>query len=195
MKWTSPPSSYRYCTFFVSVCTRGNFSPARNVRSTTAPESRPFSFVRTNAPPLPGFTCWKSTMRHGWPSSSMCMPFLNWFVLTVSATAQDGSDLRLPCGQDLPCSFSVFHRNDHLQRHVPNDRRSHTGRRNERRRRLDAVALDSVRTELITGLRTFDRAPNGQDGLDIHELSDLDEILPEPGQVLDPVRLDAHFVL
>src|SRR5215212_6212470 len=73
---------------FVSVRTRGNFSPARNVRSTTAPLSRPLSFVRTNAPPLPGFTCWNSTMRQKPPSSSMCIPFLNWFVLTVSAMAR-----------------------------------------------------------------------------------------------------------
>src|SRR5919206_5183353 len=65
---------------------RGNFSPARKVRSTTAPLSRLFTFVRTNAPPLPGFTCWKSTIRQAPPSSSMCMPFLNWFVLTCSAT-------------------------------------------------------------------------------------------------------------
>src|ERR671935_2566659 len=74
--------------FFVSVRTRANFSPARNVRSTTAPESSAFSFVRTNAPPLPGFTCWNSTIRQTPPSSSMCIPFLNWFVLTCSATAQ-----------------------------------------------------------------------------------------------------------
>jgi hypothetical protein len=53
--------------------------------STTAPVSSAFSFVRTNAPPLPGFTCWNSTMRHTVPSSSMCIPFRNWFVLTVSA--------------------------------------------------------------------------------------------------------------
>src|SRR5919202_6564727 len=86
MKCASLPSSYRYWTFFVSVNTRGNFSPARNVLSTTEPESRLFSFVRTKAPPLPGFTCWNSTMRQTPPSSSMCMPFLNWFVLTVSAT-------------------------------------------------------------------------------------------------------------
>src|SRR5438045_4317170 len=72
---------------FVSVRTRENFSPARNVRSTTAPLSRAFSFVRTNAPPLPGLTCWNSTIRQTPPSSSMCMPFLNWFVLTVSAIA------------------------------------------------------------------------------------------------------------
>src|SRR5438132_12625466 len=72
---------------FVSVRTRGNFSPARNVRSTTAPLSSPLSFVRTNAPPFPGLTCWNSTMRQTSPSSSMCIPFLNWLVLTVSAIA------------------------------------------------------------------------------------------------------------
>src|SRR3954463_16544067 len=75
---------------FVSVRTRENFSPARNVRSTTAPLSSPFSLVRTNAPPLPGFTCWKSTIRHTLPSSSMCIPFLKLFVSTVSATKPRG---------------------------------------------------------------------------------------------------------
>src|SRR4051794_3452359 len=64
---------------------RGNFSPARNVRSMTAPDSNAFSRVRTNAPPLPGFTCWNSTIRKTVPSTSMCMPFLNWLVETISA--------------------------------------------------------------------------------------------------------------
>src|ERR687888_524635 len=87
MKTTSSPESYRYCTSFTSVCTRGNFSPARNVLSTTAPESRLRSRERTKAPPFPGFTCWNSRMRQTEPSISMCIPFLNWFVLTVSAIA------------------------------------------------------------------------------------------------------------
>src|SRR5690348_6968757 len=64
---------------------RGNFSPARKVRSITAPDSKAFSRVRTNAPPLPGFTCWNSTIRKTVPSTSMCMPFLNWLVDTISA--------------------------------------------------------------------------------------------------------------
>src|SRR3954462_3857912 len=68
--------------FLFSVKTRSNFSPARNVLSTTDPESIDFIFVRTNAPPLPGFTCWNSTMRQVWPSSSMCMPLRNSFVET-----------------------------------------------------------------------------------------------------------------
>src|SRR5438093_5080177 len=91
MKCASVPSSYRNCRFLTSVCTREKRSPARKVRSTTAPEPSAFSFVRTNAPPFPGFTCWNSTMRQGWPSSSMCMPFLNWFVETCSATAAECS--------------------------------------------------------------------------------------------------------
>ena len=70
------------------MCTRGIVSPARNVRSTTLPRSTALSFVRTNAPPLPGLTCWNSTMRQTTPSTSTCMPFLNWFVLIVSAIAR-----------------------------------------------------------------------------------------------------------
>src|SRR5438477_6914399 len=71
--------------FFVSVRMRLNFSPARNVLSTTDPADSDFSFVRTNAPPLPGLTCWNSTMRQVWPSTSMCMPLRNWLVETTSA--------------------------------------------------------------------------------------------------------------
>src|SRR5688500_14771961 len=73
---------------------RENLSPARNVFSTTAPEFRFLSFVRTNAPPLPGLTCWNSTIRHTEPSISMCIPFRNWFVLTVSATRRPSLDDR-----------------------------------------------------------------------------------------------------
>src|SRR4051794_2440173 len=96
MKCASLPSSYRNWTFFTSVCTRGNFSPARKVSSITAPDSRFLSFVRTNAPPLPGFTCWKSMIRHTVPRCSMCIPFLNWFVLTISAMTAGGYLLLLP---------------------------------------------------------------------------------------------------
>ena len=34
--------------------------PALKVLSTTLPDSTFFSLVRTNAPPLPGLTCWNS---------------------------------------------------------------------------------------------------------------------------------------
>ena len=76
--------------FFVSVRTRSNFSPARKVRSTTAPLSIDFSFVRTKAPPLPGFTCWNSTIRQFCPSSAMCMPLRKLLVETTSAIGAPG---------------------------------------------------------------------------------------------------------
>src|SRR5438270_6391942 len=82
--------------FFCSVRTRGNFSPALNVLSTTEPLVSDLSFVRTNAPPFPGLTCWNSTIRHVWPSSSMCIPLRNWFVETTSAIG--GGGYRRPKG-------------------------------------------------------------------------------------------------
>src|SRR5918999_462580 len=85
MKWASLPSAYRNCMRRVSVRTGRNFSPARNVLSITAPSSTRLSLVRTKAPPLPGFTCWNSTMRKTVPSTSTCIPFLNWLVLTMRA--------------------------------------------------------------------------------------------------------------
>src|SRR5215207_6212582 len=45
----------------LSMTASGTFSSARNVRSSTAPPATFLSLVRTNAPPLPGFTCWNST--------------------------------------------------------------------------------------------------------------------------------------
>ncbi len=66
----------------VSVRTGRNFSPARKVRSMTAPSPMRLSLVRTKAPPLPGLTCWNSTSLKTVPSISTCMPFLNWLVLT-----------------------------------------------------------------------------------------------------------------
>src|SRR5262249_61733998 len=41
-----------------------------------------FNLVRTNAPPLPGLTCWKSTMLYGSPSNSILRAFLNSAVDT-----------------------------------------------------------------------------------------------------------------
>src|SRR6478609_8152251 len=102
--------------FFCSVRTRGNFSPARNVLSTTEPLVSPFNFVRTNAPPLPGLTCWNSTIRHVWPSSSMCIPLRNWLVETTSATAPEGSERPLP---DL--DQVLRERGQHLDAVLPHD--------------------------------------------------------------------------
>src|SRR5665647_777344 len=68
---------------FISMRTSSSFSPARNVMSTTRPLLSSLSFVLTNAPPLPGFTCWKSTMIHILLSYMMHMPVLKLFVVTA----------------------------------------------------------------------------------------------------------------
>src|SRR3954464_12760948 len=83
MKWASVPSAYRNCILRASVRTARNFSPARNVRSMTLPSDARRSFERTNAPPLPGLTCWNSRILKTVPSTSMWLPFLNWFVEMV----------------------------------------------------------------------------------------------------------------
>ena len=41
--------------------------------------------MRTNAPPLPGLTCWNSRILKTVPSTSMWLPFLNWLVLIIGA--------------------------------------------------------------------------------------------------------------
>src|SRR5665648_709501 len=51
--------------------------------STTRPLLSSLSLVRTNAPPLPGFTCWNSTMIHILLSYMMHMPFLKFAVVTA----------------------------------------------------------------------------------------------------------------
>ena len=52
----------------LSTLAVSTFRPALNVWSTTLPDSTFFSLVRTNAPPLPGLTCWNSMTFHSWPS-------------------------------------------------------------------------------------------------------------------------------
>src|SRR5260221_2143001 len=49
-------------------------SPARKRVSTTLPDFRLFSFARTNARQLPGFTCWNSTTVHNSPSMRIVRP-------------------------------------------------------------------------------------------------------------------------
>src|SRR5690349_16025218 len=55
--------------------------PALKVLSTTLPVSTFFSVVRTNAPPLPGFTCWNAVTDHSWPSRFSTSTFLSSFVV------------------------------------------------------------------------------------------------------------------
>src|SRR5215210_7042640 len=98
MKCASAPSAYRNCILRASVRTGRNFSPARKVRSITAPSAARRSFVRTNAPPLPGLTCWNSRILKTVPSTSMWLPFLNWLVEIIRHKASRIADTRRMTG-------------------------------------------------------------------------------------------------
>src|SRR6478735_2638951 len=65
------------------------FSSARNVRSMTEPVRTFLSLVRTNAPPLPGFTCWNSTTWTRPSGRSSAMPFLRSLVEMLMTCSQD----------------------------------------------------------------------------------------------------------
>src|SRR5579875_1379225 len=83
MKTKSLPSLYRNVIARLSTFAVSTLVPALNVRSTTLPDSTFFSVVRTNAPPLPGLTCWNSTTAHSWPSMLSTMPFLRSLVVAT----------------------------------------------------------------------------------------------------------------
>src|SRR5215469_6973043 len=83
MNTKSSPSRYRYCISRRSTLACSTRTPALKVRSMTLPDSTFFSLVRTNAPPLPGLTCWKSTTFQSWPSMLRVMPFLRSLVVAT----------------------------------------------------------------------------------------------------------------
>src|SRR5436190_21941133 len=70
---------------FRSTMANPTFTPALNVRSSTASVFRFRSLVRTNAPPLPCFTCWNSTTWNRVPSWSRVIPLLRSLVETLIA--------------------------------------------------------------------------------------------------------------
>src|SRR6187549_1304749 len=75
MNTYSPPSLYRNCMSWRSTIACSTLMPALNVLSITAPLRTLRIFVRTNAPPLPGLTCWNSTTWNRLLSSSRVIPF------------------------------------------------------------------------------------------------------------------------
>src|SRR5262252_6018785 len=83
MNTNSSPSRYRYCISRLSTFATSTLTPALKVRSTTLPVITFFSLVRTNAPPLPGLTCWKSTTPQSWPSRLRVMPFFRSLVVAT----------------------------------------------------------------------------------------------------------------
>src|SRR5438067_6020876 len=83
MKTNSPPSRYRNVIARLSTVAVSTLVPALNVLSTTLPDSTFFRVVRTNAPPLPGLTCWNSTTVQSWPSRLRTSPFLRSLVVAT----------------------------------------------------------------------------------------------------------------
>src|SRR5947209_10913043 len=66
--------------------------PALKVLSTTLPDRTFFSVVRTNAPPLPGLTCWNSTTVHNWPSMLSTSPFFRSLVVAMAGSVSSSWD-------------------------------------------------------------------------------------------------------
>src|SRR3954451_3648960 len=88
MNTKSAPSLYENCMPRLSTVAVSTFVPALKVLSTTLPERTCLSFVRTNAPPLPGLTCWNSTTDQSWPLSSLStMPFFRSLVVATSVVS------------------------------------------------------------------------------------------------------------
>src|SRR5919107_657196 len=83
MNTKSSPSLYEYCISRLSTLATSTLVPALKVLSTTLPDRTFLSLVRTNAPPLPGLTCWNSTTVHSWPSIRRTVPFFRSFVVAT----------------------------------------------------------------------------------------------------------------
>src|SRR5271165_862571 len=113
MNTKSSPSRYRYCISRLSTLATSTLTPALKVLSTTLPDITFFSFVRTNAGPLPGLTCWHSTTFHSCPSRFSVMPFFRSFVLATSrlhALQDEQFAARRKQGRRGPCHRSQSRR-------------------------------------------------------------------------------------
>ena len=80
----TPPALYKYCISLRLSIAFATFSPALNVFSKTLPVSTFFSFVLTNAAPLPGFTCKNSTTDQSPLSNSRVKPFFKSFTEIIN---------------------------------------------------------------------------------------------------------------
>src|SRR5215212_5150955 len=70
----------------LSTVAVSTLTPALKVLSTTLPDSTFFKVVRTNAPPLPGLTCWNDTTVQSWPSRLSTSPFFRSLVLATGGS-------------------------------------------------------------------------------------------------------------
>src|SRR5262245_46143642 len=93
MKTKSSPSRYRNCISRLSMTACSSFSSPRNVRSTWPPVRVLRNVVRTKAPPLPGFTCWKSTTWNSPSGRSRDMPRFRSLLETAAIVGSSSSEL------------------------------------------------------------------------------------------------------
>src|SRR5919204_2955793 len=114
MKWKPVSSRNRYCISRFSRMATSTGSSARKVLSSTRPVRTFLSLVRTNAPPLPGLTCWNPTTFMSAPSMLSVIPFLRSLVVGMAAMLPPC--LRRPSGDagDPPVELLV----QHWQRHA-----------------------------------------------------------------------------
>src|SRR5690554_5833321 len=96
MKTKLSPSLYRYWKSLRSTVSVSIFAPALKVRSTVFPVRTFFTLVRTNAPPLPGLTCWNSMTVQSPPSMLRTTPFL---MSAVEAMRKSIRSLGMSCGE------------------------------------------------------------------------------------------------
>src|SRR6266540_406146 len=136
---------------FRSTIARPTFTPALNVFSATAPVFRFRSFVRTNAPPFPGFTCWNSMIWNSVPSSSSVIPFLSSFVETLTCDRPSASQLDQladGCPDDAAAVVADLHHV--LDPYTAEPRYVHTGLHGHHRaRRQHIVAAPSEVRPLV----------------------------------------------
>ena len=72
---------------FLSTMACSTRSSARKVLSSTPPDRALRSVVRTNAGPLPGLTCWKSTTWNSPSGRSRVMPLFRSLVVVAAICA------------------------------------------------------------------------------------------------------------
>src|SRR5690625_316929 len=122
------PSLYRYCMSRRSTFAVSTFTPALNVLVTTLPEVTPLIFVRTNAGPLPGLTCWNSTTDQSCPSMLSTMPFFRSLVVATGfLLLGSGGGKHSVRAALCPCLRHSGYRLQHPQRCQGDQRRPQVG--------------------------------------------------------------------
>src|SRR5699024_1611637 len=100
------PSLYRYCMLRRSTFAVSTLTPALKVLVTTLPEVTPLIFVRTNAGPLPGLTCWNSTTDQSCPSMLSTMPFFRSLVVATGFLLLGSGGAQCSC-RTVPLSAAL----------------------------------------------------------------------------------------